>query len=123
MNAAATTPGRVIMIFRSPYPDVVISDLALTPFVLQHAEELAAKPALIDASSDRVLTYGELAREVKNVASGLFQHGMRKGDVFGIYSPNSIEYAIALLAVASFGGIATTVNPLATAEELTCQLI
>lgn len=111
------------MIFRSPYPDVAISDLALTPLVLQRAEEMAAKPALIDASSDRVLTYGELAREVKNVATGLVHQGMRKGDVIGIYSHNSIEYAITLLAVASFGGIATTVNPLATADELTCQLI
>ena len=53
------------MIFRSPYPDVAISELSLTPFVLQHAETLASKPALIDASSDRVLTYGELAQEVK----------------------------------------------------------
>ncbi len=111
------------MIFHSPYPDVAISELALTPFVLQHAEKLAAKPALIDASSDRVLTYGELAREVKNVASGLLSRGMRKGDVFGIYSPNSIEYAVALLAVASFGGIATTINHLSTADELTRQLI
>src|SRR4051812_9618254 len=88
VNATATTPRRDIMIFHSPYPDVVISELALTPFVLQHAEKLAAKPALINAASDRVLTYGELAEEVQYVASGLLRRGMRKGDVFGIYAPN-----------------------------------
>jgi acyl-CoA synthetase (AMP-forming)/AMP-acid ligase II len=110
------------MIFRSAYPDVVISELSLTPFVLRHAEKLAPKPALIDTCADRMLTYGELAQEVKNVASGLYSRGMRKGDVFGIYSPNSIEYAVALLAIASFGGIATTINHLSTAEELTRQL-
>ncbi len=26
------------MIFRSPYPDVAIPDMALTPFILRHAE-------------------------------------------------------------------------------------
>ena len=36
------------MIFRSPYPDVAIPDVPLTPFVLRHAERLADKPALID---------------------------------------------------------------------------
>ena len=53
------------MIFRSPYPDVTISDLSLTPFVLRHAERLADRTAVIDASSGRSLTYGALAAEVR----------------------------------------------------------
>ena len=85
------------MIFRSPYPDVAISELSLTPFVLQHAEKLSAKPALIDASSDRVLTYGEFAREVQFVASGLFNRGMRKG---AVRSPSAFEKRIERLWVA-----------------------
>jgi len=110
------------MIFRSPYPDVAIPDMPLTPFVLRHAESQSSKPALIDASTGRALTYGALASEVRSVAAGLQERGFHKGDVFGIYAPNCIEYAVALLAVASIGGIATTVNHLATAEELARQL-
>ncbi len=110
------------MIFRSPFPDVTIPDVSLASFVLRHAERLADRPALIDASSGRVLTYGELAPEVRAVASGLAARGFGKGSVFGMYAPNCTEYAVALLAVASLGGIATTVNHLATADELTRQL-
>ena len=44
------------MIFRSPLPDVVIPDTALTPLVLRKAGQLASKPALIDGPSGRALT-------------------------------------------------------------------
>ena len=50
------------MIFRSPYPDVAIPDVPLTPFILRHAERLANKPALIDGVSGRMLTYGSWPR-------------------------------------------------------------
>jgi acyl-CoA synthetase (AMP-forming)/AMP-acid ligase II len=110
------------MIYRSPYPDVAIPDTPLVPFVLRHADRLADRPALIDASSDRVLTYGELAAGVAAVASGLAARGLGKGSVLGMYAPNCPEYAITLLAVAALGGIATTVNPLCTADDLARQL-
>ena len=110
------------MIFRSPYPDVSIPDVPLASFVLRHAERLADKPALIDASSGQILTYGALAKATRAVAAGLAHRGFRQGDVFAIYAPNCTDYAVALLAVASLGGIVTTVNPLATPDELARQL-
>jgi len=110
------------MIFRSPYPDVTIPDVPLASFVLRHADQLADRPALIDAPSGRFLTYEELAHEVGAVASGLAARGFGKGSVLGMYAPNCPEYAVMLLAVASLGGIATTVNPLATTDELARQL-
>ena len=39
-----------------------------------------------------------------------------------MYAPNCPEYVVALLAVASLGGVATTVNQLATADDLARQL-
>ena len=56
-------------------------------------------------------------------AYGVVGVGERKGDVFAIYSPNLPEYAVIFLAVASVGGINTTVNPLYTADELAKQLV
>lgn len=110
------------MIFRSPYPDVTIPETPLTPFVLHRAAELANKPAIIDGPTGRTVTYGQLAGAIRLVAAGLAQRGFEKGDVFAIYSPNLPEYAVAFHAVASLGGINTTVNPLYTVYELTSQL-
>lgn len=110
------------MIFRSPYPDVDIPEMPLTPFVLHRAEELADKPALIDGPSGRTLTYGQLAGAIRLAAAGLAERGLEKGDVFAIYSPNVPEYAVAFHAVATLGGVSTTLNPLYTVEEMVYQL-
>lgn len=110
------------MIFHSPYPDVQIPEVPLTPLVLRKAAEMPAKPALIDGPSGRTITYGQLAGAVHLVASSLLARGFKKGDVFAIYSPNVPEYAIAFHAVSLAGGINTTANPLYTAEELAYQL-
>jgi acyl-CoA synthetase (AMP-forming)/AMP-acid ligase II len=111
------------MIFRSPYPDTSIPSQQLTEFVLQRAVELADKPAFIEGLTDRIVTYGQLADSIRRVAASLAALGFSKGDVFAIYSPNIPEYAIAFHAVATLGGVITTVNPSYTAEELTYQLI
>jgi acyl-CoA synthetase (AMP-forming)/AMP-acid ligase II len=110
------------MIFRSPYPDVEIPEVSLSPFVLRQAERLPDKPALVDASNGRTLTYCELAAAVRRAAIGLKRHGFQPGDVLAIYAPSLPEYAVALLAAASLGGITTPVNPLSTTGELEKQL-
>ena len=110
------------MIIASPAPDVEIPDVSFHEFVLRHAERLRDKPALIDGPSGRTLTYRQLAEGTRRVAAGLAARGFQKGDVFAIYSPNLPEYATMFYAVASVGGINTTVNPLYTADELANQL-
>ncbi|NWF67713.1 MAG: 4-coumarate--CoA ligase family protein [Chloroflexi bacterium] len=110
------------MIFKSPFPDAVIPEnMALTAFVLQKAGQHPDKPALIDGPSGRTVTYGQLVGAIRLVASSLHKKGFKKGDVFAIYSPNIPEYAIIFHAVATLGGIVTTVNPLYTAHELAQQ--
>jgi acyl-CoA synthetase (AMP-forming)/AMP-acid ligase II len=110
------------MIFRSPLPEVSIPEIALTPFVFARARERGAKPALIDGVSGRIITYAELDEAVRRVASALAARGFGKGDVFAIFSPNTVEYPIAFHAVSLLGGIVTTLNPLCIAEEVAKQL-
>jgi acyl-CoA synthetase (AMP-forming)/AMP-acid ligase II len=110
------------MIFRAPFPDVTIPEVAVTPFVLEKAKRLGDKPALIDGPSGRVITYSQLAESIARTAAGLHERGFKQGDVFGILSPNVPEYAIAFHAVASLGGISCTVNPLYTEQEIAHQL-
>ena len=110
------------MIFRGPYPDVTIPEVTLTDFIFKPTSQLKHKTALIDGPSGRKLTYAEFEDAVRRVAASLSQRGFRKGDVFGIFSTNCLEYAIIFHAVAMLGGINTTVNPLYTADEAAFQL-
>ncbi|HKP45467.1 MAG TPA: AMP-binding protein [Pyrinomonadaceae bacterium] len=110
------------MIFRGPYPDVEIPDVSVTSFVLQNATRLADKPALIEAETGRTLTYSELSEAIHRAAAGLARRGFKRGEVFGILSPNVLEYAIAFHAVAMLGGISTIINPLYTEHEVAQQL-
>ena len=110
------------MIFRGPEEAVAIPDVALTPFLLERAAVWGEKPAMIDASSGRVLTFAGWADAVRRTAASLAQRGMRQGDVLAIYSANCPDYAIAFHAVSLLGGIVTTINPLYTVEELSRQL-
>ena len=107
---------------RSPFPDVEIPDVPFADFVLARAGELGDKPAFIDAATGRTITYARLVESVGAVAAALHERGFRKGDVFAHYAPNLPEYAVALHAVATVGGINTTANPQLTTEELTFQL-
>ena len=110
------------MIFRAPEEPLAIPEVGLTQFLLQSAGSRGDKPALIDGSNGRTLTYRGWAGGVRRTAAGLAQRGFRKGDVFAIYSPNHPDYAIAFHAVSLLGGIVTTINPAYTQAELSHQL-
>jgi acyl-CoA synthetase (AMP-forming)/AMP-acid ligase II len=108
-------------IIASPFPDAVIPDTTLVPFVLHRAHELRDKAAIVCAASGRALTYGELEQSIRRVAAGLHAKGLRKGDVVGLVSPNLPDFAVAFYAVTTLGAICSTVNPIATAEEIGAQ--
>jgi acyl-CoA synthetase (AMP-forming)/AMP-acid ligase II len=110
------------MIFRGPFPQLTIPEIPITDFVLQKAERLGDKPALIDGPSGRAFSYSKLRDSISRVASSLAARGFKKGDVFGILSPNLPEYGIAFHAVATLGGITSPVNPLYTEKEIEHQL-
>src|SRR6185503_19581844 len=110
------------MIIKGPYQDVSVPKTALTPFVLRRVSDLGNKPALIEGPTGRTLTFQQLADSISIAAYNLSQRGFKKGEVFGILSPNCPEYAIAFHAVATLGGIVTPINPLYTRYEIAHQL-
>ena len=109
------------MIFKSKYPDIEIPNSDLTTVVLSRVDELGDKPALIDGTTDRSLSYTELRQQIQHFACGLNQRGFKKGDVFASFMPNVPEYAVGFLGVASVGGINTTVNSLYSTSDLVHQ--
>ena len=110
------------MIFRGPFPEVAIPEVPITPFVFQNAKAHGDKPALIDGPTGRAITYAELVDAIARVAASLARRGFKKGEVFGILSPNVPEYAIVFHAIASLGGINSPVNPLYIEHEIAHQL-
>jgi acyl-CoA synthetase (AMP-forming)/AMP-acid ligase II len=94
----------------------------VTSFVLERAQELGDKPALIDGPTGRTVTYAELDQATKALAAGLAARGFGAGDCLCVYMPNLPEYAVAFHGVARAGGKASTANPLYTARELQHQL-
>jgi acyl-CoA synthetase (AMP-forming)/AMP-acid ligase II len=109
-------------IIRSDYPDIQIPEVSITELVLGQAATRGDKPAIVDGGSGRTISYAQLVESVRRVAAGLAAHGLQKGDVLAIYSPNVPEYAAAFHGAASIGGTLTTVNPLYTPRELAQQL-
>lgn len=110
-------------VFRSPFPDIAIPEIPLTRYVLRRAQDLSSKAALIDGFTGERMTYGELADAVRRTAVALSRRGFRRGDVCALWGPNLPQFAVAYHAVATLGGVNTTINPLATVDELTGQLV
>jgi acyl-CoA synthetase (AMP-forming)/AMP-acid ligase II len=110
------------MIFTSPYPDVDVPTIALSDFVLERSQDYGDKPALIDGPTGRTYTHAQAAQAIKAAAGALAARGLSRGDVVALFAPNSPEYAIAFHAVATIGGIVTTINPAYTVDELAFQL-
>ncbi|MGI9066828.1 MAG: AMP-binding protein [Pyrinomonadaceae bacterium] len=110
------------MIFKSPHASVTIPQISVTDYVLRRANELGDKPALIDGPTGRTYTYGQLPGYINRLAAGFAYHGLQKGDVLAIFSPNLPEYALAFHAAATLGVATTMVPPLFTDEEISKQL-
>jgi len=101
---------------------VPLSGLRLTEFILGHAAEADRKPAIIDGATGRAISYHDLAADITSAASGLVRHGVRRGDVIALVSPNCPEFAIAFHAAVLAGAAVSPVNPLAPAAEMARQL-
>ena len=66
----------------------------------------------------RVLTYGDLARDVCVFANALKKLGLRKGDRVAIYLPMTPELVISMLACARIGAVHTVIFAGFSAESI-----
>ena len=108
-------------IYRSPHATVDIPGIPLADFVLARASARGDRPALIDSSTGRTITYAQLTDLVDRAAAALARLGLGRGEVCAIFSPNTPDYAVAVLAVARLGAIVTTASPLSTRDDLIRQ--
>jgi fatty-acyl-CoA synthase len=76
------------------------------------------REALVDVPTHRRWTYNELDVEVDELARGLLELGIAKGDRVGIWSPNCAEWVLLQYATAKVGAILVNVNPSYRSHEL-----
>ncbi|MDT0201784.1 acyl-CoA synthetase [Nocardioides sp. AE5] len=67
---------------------------------------------------DEVITFAELDRKANQLAHYLQSRGIGKGDHVGLYSKNSIEHVIALIAILKVRAVSINVNYRYVAGEL-----
>jgi len=79
------------------------------------------RPALISGAT--TITYGTLQARVWGIAAGLAQSDFGRGDVLGLWAPNTPEWLGVALGAMAAGGAVTGVSPLAADRELIAQLI
>jgi long-chain acyl-CoA synthetase len=78
------------------------------------------KPAIIFLG--KKITYRELGSLVNRFATALYNLGIRKGDVVGLYLPNMPQFVIAYYGALKIGAVATGISPLFVERELEFQL-
>ncbi|QHN99634.1 4-coumarate--CoA ligase [Arachis hypogaea] len=109
-------------IFRSKLPDIPINNtIPLHTYCFQKLPQVFHRPCLITGDG-KTYTYGDIHRASRSFAVGLFNLGIRKGDVIMILLPNSPEFVFSFWAASMLGAVSTTANPSYTSVEITKQL-
>jgi long-chain acyl-CoA synthetase len=87
--------------------------------VFDRLETHADRPRFYRREGDgwKPYTWGRFAADIRAAASYLADAGMMPGDVGAIYAHNSIEWAVAALAIQSLGGVMVPIYPASTAEQ------
>lgn len=95
--------------------------LRTAPQVLfDHLDERRSRPRFMLPTPDgdwRAVTWGNFARQVREVGSFLAAGDIRPGDRGAVFAPNRVEWASAALAIQAAGGVMVPIYPASTAEQ------
>ncbi|RKP25521.1 hypothetical protein SYNPS1DRAFT_32953 [Syncephalis pseudoplumigaleata] len=113
------------MVYRSARPDAAIPDVDVYHYLFEGEDRPPDDMVfLIDADTDRRLTFKELRSMTKRFASALTsKFGARPGDVLAIVLANDILYSVIYFGAMAAGLVVTTMNPAYTIPEMAHQLV
>jgi fatty-acyl-CoA synthase len=80
------------------------------------------REALVEAATGRRWTYAQFDAAVDELALGLLEAGIGKGERVGIWAPNCAEWVLTQYATAKIGAILVNVNPAYRTHELSYVL-
>ncbi|MBW3085557.1 Long-chain-fatty-acid--CoA ligase [Austwickia sp. TVS 96-490-7B] len=111
------------MEYRSADPDLDLPSGRLDEYLLEVTARFdPGRVAVLDRSTGRSVTYGDLPGEVSRLAGALQRWGISPSDVVAVHLPNGVEYAVLALALSRCGAAMTPVSIVGTAEEISRQL-
>ncbi len=82
------------------------------------ASRFPRKEALVDLSKEVRLTYGEFLHSVHQLAKGLLNLGLKRGDHLGLWAPNRWEWIVTEFAAAQIGVVLMSVDTNAQPQQL-----
>jgi fatty-acyl-CoA synthase len=91
-------------------------DLGWAGVVAHHARRTPDAPAAV--LGDRTVTYAGMATWAEELAAGLAARGVRRGDVVGLLSHNSLEVLATLVGTAHLGAVAMPISWRLAADEV-----
>ncbi|WP_417473836.1 AMP-binding protein [Leisingera sp.] len=95
-----------------------LQHITIPALLRQAVEQHGSREALVFTDAGIRMTYAELARKADELAAGLLELGVAKGDRVGIWSPNRCEWVLTQFATARIGAILVTINPAYRLAEL-----
>lgn len=109
--------------FRSPYPDVDIPDVSIYDYLFTGLTDAQLdRLALIDGTSGAETTYRALVAQIDGVAGALAARGIGLDTVVALLCPNVPAFASVFHGILRAGATVTTINSLATPEDIEKQL-
>ena len=108
--------------FTSPRPSLEPYTPMSVPDIIEASVRQRPDKVALIAADGPSYTFAEFWAGVRGMAAALQDAGVRKGDMVGLYAPNSVEYAVALHGALLAGAIVTTLNPLYREREVEHQL-
>ena len=93
------------MVFTSKYPYIELPRTGIVQYLFSNRYGTPDnKPILIDGITGESITYGELRSLVNRFAAGLQDRfNLKRGEVVGIFSPNTFDYSVPLLGTLAAG--------------------
>jgi len=93
-------------------------DFTIYDVINRNARCFKQRPAWLEISDGREITFGELKDMVDHLAKGLQDVGLKKGDRIGIMGKNSLEYFLLYGAASALGLIVIAINWRLSADEV-----
>ena len=95
-----------------------LRNMSVNDVLKESVDNFPLKPAVISVWQNKTLSFQDLDRLSKELASGLLASGILEGDRIGIWSANRYEWVVVQFAAAKIGAILVNINPAYRSTEL-----
>ncbi len=92
-----------------------LSDAQTIPQLLSSMAERGSHPAVV--TGDSVVSYADLSAQIAEASRAYLAHGIQPGDRVAVWSPNRLEFILAMLGAQAIGAAVVPLNTRYTGHE------